>query len=61
MVEKDEAYYLQKKEDLRRKSVGNVKPAWIVQEESDDDGRTEVWSTNRKMRKFGNPHMVDVL
>ena len=54
-TEKDETYYLQKIEDLRKKSVANSKPALIVQEESDEYGRVEVWSTNSEDEEVRKP------
>ena len=59
--EKDEAYYPQKIEELRKKkSVENAKPALIVQEDVDEFGRVEVWSTDLVDEEVQNPCMVDV-
>lgn len=40
----DEAYYLLKIEELRKRNDVNAKPTLIVQEGSDEDIRVEVWS-----------------
>lgn len=54
--EKNEAYYLQKIEELRkRKNAENVKPALIVQEDEDEFGQVEVWSTDSEDEKVRKP------
>ena len=51
--EKNEAYYLQKIEELRRRmNVENTKPALIVQEDGDEFGRVEIWSTDSEDEEF---------
>lgn len=54
-TEKDETYYLQKIEELRKRSVANAKRALIVQEGSDEDGCVEVWSTDSKEVEVSKP------
>ena len=54
--EKDEGYYLQKIEEIRKKkSANNEKPALIVQEGNDEFGRVEVWSTDYEDEEFRKP------
>lgn len=54
--EKDEYYYLQKIENLRKKtSTDNVKPALIVPEEVDEFGHVEVWSTDSEDEEVQKP------
>ena len=53
--EKDEAYYLWKIEDLKKKNVANAKPALIVQEGGDEFGSVEVWSTDSEDDEVQKP------
>ena len=47
--EDDEAYFLRKLEEIKKKKIfDDVKPALIVQEQNDEFGGVEVWSTDSK-------------
>ncbi|KAI3523775.1 hypothetical protein L1887_02171 [Cichorium endivia] len=52
--EKDEAYYVQKIEELRKKDKSTAKPAFVVQED-DEDGMVEVWLTDSEDDEVRKP------
>lgn len=54
--EDDETYYLRKLEEIKKKkSIDNVMPALIVQEDEYEFGRVEVWSSDSKDKEVCRP------
>ena len=58
--EDEEAYHMQKLEEIRKKKTNdNSVPAFVVQGNmaQGEFGGLEVWSTNLRMKKYASPHM----
>ena len=59
--EDDEAYFMRKLEEIRRKKTNEKSmPSLIMQEDviENEFGGVEIQSTDSKMKRFASPHMV---